>query len=91
MGHAWVLTTDTEYNIRNFSVSVGSNLNPSSLPATPNTPGASTDYIPGDTLHEEYNNGYMRWVYTVSGWSVSLGRVYTTNNLVTLGVVSSLT
>ena len=88
-GSAWVLTTDTEYNIRNFSVSVGSNLNPSSLPATPNTPGAATDYIPGDTLHEEYNNGYMRWVYTLSGWTVSLGRVYTTNNLVTLGTVSS--
>lgn len=88
-GSSWVLTTDTEYNIRNFSVSVGSNLNPSSLPTTPNTPGASTDYIPGDTLHEEYNNGYMRWVYTVSGWSASLGRVYTTNNLVTLGTVSS--
>lgn len=88
-GSAWVLTTDTEYNIRSFSVSVGSNLNPSSLPVTPNTPGAATDYIPGDTLHEEYNNGYMRWVYTVSGWSVSLGRVYTTNNLVTLGTVSA--
>ena len=88
-GSAWVLTTDTEYNIRNFSVSVGSNLNPSSLPTTPNAPGASTDYIPGDTLHEEYNNGYMKWVYTLSGWSVSLGRVYTTNNLVTLGTVSS--
>lgn len=88
-GSVWVLTTDTEYNTRNFSVSVGSNLNPSSLPTTPNTPGATTDYISGDTLHEEYNNGYMRWVYTSSGWSVNLGRVYTTNNLVTLGTVSS--
>ena len=88
-GSAWVSASDTEYSIRNFSVSVGSNLNASSLPSAPNTPGAATDYVPGDTLHEEYNNGYMRWVYTVSGWSVSLGRVYTVNNLVTLGTVSS--
>ncbi len=88
-GTIWVLNGDPEYNTREFNVTVGATLDPTSLPSTPAVPGAATDYIPGDILNEEYSNGYMNWTYTVSGWSVNFGRVYTVNNLVTLGVVSS--
>lgn len=88
-GSSWVMTADTEYNVKTFNVSVGASLSSGSLPTTPNSPGTSSDYLPGDTMHEEYNNGYMRWVHTTSGWTATVGRIYTTNNLVTIAAVSS--
>lgn len=88
-GTTWVLNGAAEYHNKDFHVTVGSNLTIGSLPSTPAVPGTSSDYLTGDTLHEEYNNGFMQWTYATSSWTSNFGRIYTTNNLVTLGVVSS--
>jgi len=35
---------------------------------TPLTPGATTDYINGDTLYEQYGNGRILWTYETCAW-----------------------
>lgn len=74
-GTIWVMNGTPEYNIRTFHAVVGSNINILSLPATPATPGTSSNYITGDTLREEYNNGYIDWVYATSSWTLRHARL----------------
>lgn len=77
-GTAW--TSDTpEYNTRAFFATVASNLTVGALPSTPATPGASTAYVPGDTLHETFNNGYLKWRYGTSSWTLVASAVNTNN------------
>ncbi len=53
-----------------------------SLPSTPATPGSSTGYVTGDTLHETYNNGALDWTYGTSSWSLSASKIATNNTYV---------
>lgn len=88
-GSIWVLNGNAEYNIRFFEESILSDLDPDALPATPNAPGTSSDYLDGDVLHEEYNNGYLRWVYGSGAWVLENGRIFTRANMASIEHVAT--
>lgn len=81
-GSSWVAIGHPEYHVKRFYATVATNLTAGSLPSTPATPGTSSNYITGDTLREEYNNGYLEWVYATSSWTLSGSKVITNNTYI---------
>lgn len=74
-GTVWVKNA-TEYRTDDFNVSVVGNILDELIPpTTPITPGVTTDYINGDTLREEYDNGYAQWEYNGCVWVLDYYRV----------------
>lgn len=84
-GAAWVLDA-TELHNQDYHVDVAPNLLTNGIaPLTPITPGATTDYIDGDTLYELYTNGYAQWTYTGCVWVLDYYRVSTDGFTMTFG------
>jgi len=69
-GSAWVKIGHPEYNCIHFQDAVAGDVNFLSLPANPVNFSASmgTNYVTGDTLFEQYDNGYLQWTFDGSDW-----------------------
>ena len=74
-GTTWNLEKEEFHNLH-YQVSVTLNtLDALALPTTPVTPGATTDYLDGDTLVEFYSNGLLYWNYIGCTWLLEYSKV----------------
>jgi hypothetical protein len=78
-GTTWVALGHPEYHPMHFFDIVGSNVNVGSPPLTPANFGTDveTTYIPGDTVWEDYNDGFIYWQIDSGGlWQIGSMVVY---------------
>jgi hypothetical protein len=97
-GTTWVALGHPEYHPMHFFDIVGANVNVGSPPLTPANFGTDveTTYIPGDTVWEDYNDGFIYWQVDSGGlWQIGSMVVYPAGGgggsgvTTTLGLVAS--
>jgi len=82
-GTTWVQIGEVEYNTVHITDDVAGSLDYDTPPTAPvnYTGNESITYVPLDTLHEEYENGYVEWVCDGATWTFKLMRIYTSTQI----------